>query len=169
MRFGQSAYPLMTGPLPWRPVLPRDGVELTETVEEFAAALLMSWSATARLLGLSSSDDPARLPPTAGVWLADERIGRVATRLGVAEESLASATLRSWKLLLPEQLSERDAARQLLATNRFRISGCPRCPQCLQEGRGWQIRWRLAWVHSCVEHQRQLVRDCSRCGRVSPS
>lgn len=94
---------------------------------------------------------------------------RLSSLTGQTRAALRGATLARFDGGLPLDLTgfERQGSssfRTLSARGWFPLHGTQACPTCIAETGIWDLRWRLPYLTTCVEHRCYLVPTCNGCG-----
>lgn len=125
--------------------------------------------------GLTNHCLARRLFGGADVWTRDtDRIadaalcGAAARALGESPERLLGATLSRFAGTLVPRWSTNGWLPWITPIGVYhrtrRCCGWAFCPDCLDEGRPLDLRWRLAFTVACVRHHRRLMDACPHCG-----
>lgn len=95
---------------------------------------------------------------------------RLSSLTGLTQAALRGATLARFDGGLPLDLTgfERQGSssfRTLSARGWFPLHGTQACLMCIAETGMWDLRWRLPYLTTCVDHGCYLVPTCNGCGR----
>ncbi len=110
-----------------------------------------------------------RLPVAYGVDMSDDQVSGFAHVFGLNETQVRAMLLRSFdgRAFDLRGMDVRDPSRTLVVARRewARFGGSPCCPGCLNETKGWRLRWKLWFTFACLTHRVLLVDRCPRCQR----
>ncbi|MFI1184368.1 TniQ family protein [Streptomyces sp. NPDC020799] len=154
----------------WVP-LPHPGESLVSWTDRTGAALGLPRARAAEALGLElPTGNPGLSLQNLTRWISDEAAARVHAATGVPAEEVIALTVRRFQrtaLSLDEPFGTKKEPpggfRMLSKQHAYRYLSLY-CPQCLGEGRGWQLAWCLPWSVVCLRHRRYLHIDCPNCG-----
>jgi hypothetical protein len=119
-----------------------------------------------RITEAASGDKRQRIEHVESEALSDAETTNIATALAIPRHAVAAGTVavyqdRALRLTTPK----RRVAHFTLWSEPDRGAVCP---DCIREGRGRQISWRIAWTVVCDRHDRLLLDTCPYCQNRIP-
>jgi len=143
-----------------------DGESLLSMLNRAAHLLDVTLDELIRMIGAASGSKRERITHIEREALTPAEQAALATALHLPVQRIAAGTVEHFEgRALMLSTGKRRVAHFTLWSEPDRGAVCP---DCLREGSGRQLLWRLAWTTVCDRHQRLLIDTCPYCQRRIP-